>query len=439
MMNLVTGLVSSSRRNSVDLEWEMASAWQQKGRLDRAIAGYEKVLAVQPNHTSALLALSLLMLEREQLPQAWTLFQQAAESTPNSDELQYSLIQAISKSNPQNPAKRWINEWNKPISQPISGYTALLPVPGDLPVFTQIALDVFSRQNPQHLVEILVVPDQLTPRFLELIKHWSQSFSTVPVRVVDPSFPAKLLLWNRNPHVNYWVQLVSGSNAVRTTHALLHDADLFITEPDFAKNHYESCAQKQLACLGASPVWDRWYQEHGLEHLVSTWEMMFSVEWLRSFQPLEHIGHEGVIAGKRHVFDVTLYPQCQTPPDRIDRHTQEWGFIHFNYVIGTYRFFLASKSPFEDEFFRILLIRLLIDACDSSDWNYEVPVLSELSQGLSEPANRVTYLQEKTRSHYKNFRLKLQQLINSGLLSTQKAANLSEAVRPFDQALSDSL
>ncbi len=61
-----------------------------------------------------------------------------------------------------------------------------------------------------------------------------------------------------------------------------------------------------------------------------------------------------------------LWPQCQTPPEQIERHQQEWGFIHFSHVVSTYRRFQQSKEAFEDSYFRILLIRLLIDAYDQS-------------------------------------------------------------------------
>jgi hypothetical protein len=37
------------------------------------------------------------------------------------------------------------------------GYTALLPVPADLPVFLQIALKSLLTQDRKHLAEILVI------------------------------------------------------------------------------------------------------------------------------------------------------------------------------------------------------------------------------------------------------------------------------------------
>lgn len=52
---------------------------------------------------------------------------------------------------------KWLYaRWSKPVVEPIPGYTILLMVPGDLPVFLKIALEMCITQNPEHLVETLV-------------------------------------------------------------------------------------------------------------------------------------------------------------------------------------------------------------------------------------------------------------------------------------------
>ena len=331
---------------------------------------------------------------------------------------------------------KWLyGQWSKPVVEPIPGYTLLMPVPGDLPVFIKIALDVCATQDPEHLVETLVLPDKLIKGFPELLETWAKNYSISPIRLVNLQPLEQLLTrYQNNPGTNHWLQLVRGVEVVRTTHALLHDADLFMTERGFMKTHYETCAEAHLACLGVSPVWDAWYQEQGLNHLTATWEMIFNVAWLRSFQPWQHRGHDDTLDGKQHTFDTTLWPQCKTPPEQVGRHQREWGFIHFNYVVSTYRWFQQSKGSYEDNHFRLLLVRLLIDAYDRSGWFYEVPSLDDLAKGITDKSLRVTYLQEKTRQHYPEFRSKLQQLIESGLLDDEKASILHDGVRPFDRA-----
>lgn len=331
---------------------------------------------------------------------------------------------------------RWFyRRWDEAVVEPTNGYTVLLPVPGDLPVFLKIALEVCTTQDPEHLYEILVIPDKSIQGFSELLEKWIRNYSISPTRLINLKFPEQLITrYQNDPNSNHFLQIIRGTNQVKTTHALLHDADLFITEPSFMKTHYEVCTKSNLACLGVSPVWDSWYEEQGIDHLVATWELMFETAWVRSFQPWKHRGHNDIIIGKQHTFDTTLWPQCQTSPERISRHQKEWGFIHFNYVISTYRWFQRSKSSFEDIHFRLLLIRLLINAYDRSGWSYKVPLLDELKKGITDKSNRVTYLSEQTQQNYSEFRSKLGKLIESGLIDDEKSSILSDGVQPFDRA-----
>jgi hypothetical protein len=331
--------------------------------------------------------------------------------------------------------KNLYEQWQVPETNFIPGYSILIMVPGDLPVFLKIALEVCATQNPEYQVETFVVPDTIVPGTLENFENLIQNYRSSPVRLVQLK-PSELLLTRQaiGPHVNCWLQFIRGSEQVRTTHALWHDADLFITEADFLRKHYEMCVKQNLACLGVNKSWDRWYQANGYDHIVSTWELMFSIQWLRSFSPWYHRGHENNIAGKTHIFDITLWPQCHTPPEQIGRHEQELGFVHFNYVICTYRWFQQHKGPYEDEYFRLLLIRLLINAFDSANWPYELPSLADLYKGIEDSSMPVTYLQDFTRRQYKGFRVKLQRLLDSGLLDDQKLSIIDTGVQPFDES-----
>ncbi|NJL63995.1 MAG: hypothetical protein HC903_21880 [Methylacidiphilales bacterium] len=330
---------------------------------------------------------------------------------------------------------KWLySNWETSSDRPTPGYTILLPVPGDLPVFLKIALEICSNQKPDNLVETIVIPDQSVPGFKELLQEWTKDYSISPIRLVNPK-PLEQFIsaYKNHPHHNYASQVIRGINATRSTHALLHDADLFITKDTFLNIHYEKCSNFHLSCLGVSPVWDSWYKEQGICHLTATWELIFDVNWARSFKPWEHRGHDNEIDGKPHTFDVTLLPQCKTSPELVQYHQEEWGFVHFNYVICTYRWFQKSKGSFEDDSFRILLIRSLINAFDKSDWKYDVPELDELVRGITDKSNCVTYTQQRTRENYVEFRSKLQTLIDSQLLNEEKASILTDSVGDFDK------
>ena len=325
--------------------------------------------------------------------------------------------------------------WSPLPDDPIPGYTLLLPVPGDLPVFLKMALDVCSRQDLEHLADALVVPDHTTPQFEDRVADWTGSCAIRSLRLVKLQPQDRLFVEKLNhPHLNYWLQLTRGVMATRTTHAVLHDADLVMTNPSFLKTHYESCLGRQLACLGVSPVWDPWFRQRGINHVVATWEMIFELSWWRSFEPWQHMGHDDTLNGEQHEFDITLWPQCKTAPERIGLRSEEKGFIHFNYVISAYRWFQQSTSSVEDQYFRLLLIRLLIDAYDAAGWRYELPELGDMIRGLTDPTNRVTYTDAATPQHYAPFRSKIRRLLESGLLDAHAVSVIKDGLAPFDRA-----
>lgn len=315
------------------------------------------------------------------------------------------------------------------------GYTILLPVPGDLPVFLKLALHVCAAQRMTTRVETLVIPDKPSDAFTGVYEDCRSRWPDERLRLITlPWFDALVTRTLNNPSKNHWLQLVAGIDQSATTHVLMHDADLFVSESDFIESHYQHCVANQFDCLGVSKVWDPWYDEHGYDYLAATWEMIARVEWLRAFPPAMHRGHTGPIDDTTHVFDTTLRAQCKTPRERIGRHDREFGFVHFNYVISTYRAFQNQKGTFADDDHRILLIRLLIDAFDDSDWTYDVPSVVSLVEGIKSEHVPVTRATDKARASYPGFRAKLEELLRSTLLTAEQVSAMEQSIAPFDQA-----
>lgn len=333
--------------------------------------------------------------------------------------------------------KTFYSHWPR-LSEPRKdGYTLLLLIPGDLPVFLKIVLEVCKRQDPTHCVDAIVIPDQPSANFRAIFDRFQADWQGPPLRLAELN-PGESFLTKRfnNPHINCWLQITKGIGAAKTTHALWHDADLFINDADFLRRHYELCEQGKLACMGVSPAWDKFFSEHGYDYLTSTWELMINVEWMRQWAPWEHRGQWRQLAGVDHEFDILFWAQCQTPRESVGRHDGAHSFVHFNYVIATYRWFQLSTGPFEDHRFRLLLVRMLINAFDDSGWVYEVPHIPELASGLRDGTQRVTYLTEETRDNYPEFRQKLTQLLASDLLDAAKKNRISADIAAFDDYFS---
>lgn len=313
------------------------------------------------------------------------------------------------------------------------GYSLLVPVPGDLPVFLELALSVLATQHAAGRVETLVVPDLLTPQVRSVVDRrepeWQGPLRVVPLRRPEREMLPRL----RKPVRNYGAQLFAGVSASTASHVVLHDADLFLMSPELLDERVALATAEGLDVLGADPVWDGWYAQHGLE-LAATWEMVARTDWLRSFPPSMHMGHEGELEGMTHSFDVTLRPQCVADPRRR-RVVRSDDIVHFNYVISTYRWFQRASGTFVDDQFRLLLIRLFVDIFAEEEFDYALPTLDELAAGLTDPAAPVSYplADADRRQGYAAFRSRLTRILEGPWTPPATATVLASQLVPFDR------
>ena len=256
---------------------------------------------------------------------------------------------------------RYARWGRRPGAGTTSGYSLVLPVPGDLPVFLELALAVCRLQDPTSRLETLVVPDLCTPEMRAIVEanapDWPGRLELLPLPALDRLVLPRL----GDPSRNHGAQLIRGVTRARGSHVILHDADLFMMDPDAHSQEFELALVGNLDVVGVSPAWDPWFAGHGRE-LVATWEQCGRVSWYRSFPPHRHMGHDAVAHGELHTFDNTFWPQLNTPQAQLsvgaglaDR------IVHFNYTIGTYRRYRRRRDSFRDTEFRILLIRMFVE------------------------------------------------------------------------------
>lgn len=312
------------------------------------------------------------------------------------------------------------------------GYGLLVPVPGDLPVFLELALQVLGTQTSDQRVETLVIPDVLTPEVERVVARHRGSWAG-DLQILPLPHPERVLLPRmRNPARNYGVQLLTGVAHSRAEYLVLHDADLFLMAPGLLEERVARARRDQLDVLGADPVWDVWFAQRGLE-LAATWEMTVRTDWLRSFPPSMHMGHDGELNGEKHTFDVTLRPQAVADPSRREV-VQSDDIVHFNYVISTYRHFQRSRGGIADDRFRLLLIRLFIDIFAREEFEYGVPPLRELARGLGDGEAPVTYprADDSTREVYQDFRGKLARILSGPWTGQAGEVSLGAQLSAFD-------
>ena len=320
------------------------------------------------------------------------------------------------------------------------GYSVLLPVPHDLPVFFKLAMQTVQRQSADHRVDILVIPDTPTAKFRQvyeavyasLPKALRQEMSLVEMSAKDRFFRR---IGSRKEH---YLQTVNGIMRAKGQQVLMHDADAFILSDTFFDRMYQDCVERKLSVLGVNPIWDDWYRDRNYDHLVATWEMMCSQQWARRFAPSAFRGHVNTLPNEApHSFDNYCYAQCQTAPQEIGLFEGEVEFVHFNHVIRTYRLFSQAKANNEtyvDEHFRLVLIRLLVELFDQeSAADYDLPTMGDLYQSLVGQNDAVSFISEDSEHEYRKFRTKLNQLLGSVYLNDAQRDEVAAMLQPFDQ------
>lgn len=269
------------------------------------------------------------------------------------------------------------------------GYTLLLPVPGDLPVFTRLALDTIRRQHSDHRLGTLVISDLPSRAVRALVEERSTDWGDLRYMTAGPVVRGLLRRLN-DPGRFHGVQLVVGTSRASGSHIVLHDADAILLEDHFVESQYDYTVRSRAVAVGVHPLWDA--ELRGVRpDLVATWEMCARTDWLRSVPPYRHLAHESSVPGLGdHVLDTTVYAQLRTAPGSLALHGGDSGFVHFNYVVSTYRKFQATmrRESFEDDSFRLLFIRVLAEALGVLD-NGDLPTLAEFEQGLGKLPGRV--------------------------------------------------
>lgn len=312
------------------------------------------------------------------------------------------------------------------------GYTLLLPVPGDIPVFVELALRVCGEQAAEHRVRTLVVSDRPSPAIEAIVDRARAGWSGTLDLAYLPRPERWMLPYMKSGSRNHGMQLVAGVSASTTTHVVLHDADLFLLDPHLLESQYRTCRDRQLHCLGVCPVWDAWFADRGLR-LAATWEMVASVPWLRSYPPYRQIGHDSELAGERHTFDTTLYAQALTPASKVDWVDRGQDLVHFNYVITTYRNFQRHGSGFADDHFRLLLIALFIHLFSSQPPPEDLPPLADLATGVGRAGAAVRYPRDPDHaSAWADFRGRLDRMLAAPYLDRAAVARATEALAVFD-------
>jgi hypothetical protein len=314
------------------------------------------------------------------------------------------------------------------------GYTLLVPTPSDLPVFIEITIDVISKQNQSWLKEIIVVPDWPSKKFEAYFEGRKDHIHSVPMRLVNIDLKDKLA-WKLTKSVNtrHFTQLIKAVDSLKTKHAIIHDADLFLIPGNFLLEQYLHCRDNNLNVYGLDIR--KSFARDDRKEFVATWEMTFSTKWFLSFRPSKHKGQLTKVNGIYQEYDTTLLPQYLTDVSKISWRNRENEYFHFNYTICGYRCFI-NKIDYKPSYsLTLFLIRTLIDAFGLMEWNYhQVPEhieFIEMRHGLKE------LLADKNngRRLVQDFFKKIDGILKNNIFSAEKAHFIERRANELIQAI----
>ena len=80
---------------SAAVEFKLAQLWQDKGKQERALAGYHRVLELEPDHMQAHVELVTLLLRLNRVPETIVAARHALDLFPNGAKLHKSFVQAL--------------------------------------------------------------------------------------------------------------------------------------------------------------------------------------------------------------------------------------------------------------------------------------------------------------------------------------------------------
>ncbi len=321
--------------------------------------------------------------------------------------------------------------WGAVPAPSVPGYALLVPVPGDLPFFVDIALAVCRTQTAAARVETLVVPDRWTPGFAASLERASAGWPG-ELRALRLALPERAVLPRlADPGRNHGAQIIAALRRVRASHIVLHDADLFALDPALHDAQHARTVADDLDALGVDPAWDPWFAARG-RRLAATWEMSARTAWLRSFPPHRLMSHDAVVDGERHTFDTSFWPQLMTDPARIAVADVSGSLVHFNHLISTYRYYQDHRGSFHDGGFRLLVLRVLVDAFAGPGEDHGVPSADQLVAGLAGGPGRVRY-EPGDAAAYRTTRADLETALEGPWSSPERRGRTAELLRAFDQ------
>ena len=312
------------------------------------------------------------------------------------------------------------------------GYSIIIPIPEDMPFLALLAMEGLRSINTEHCGQIIIVGDGHGTDNGKVLRETVSQFNDPRIELVlFSNLDRSVIRRMTSPH---WLTIVYGTNQSRCSYAFLHDSDAFFLENDCIERTYDYCKKNRLYTTGVNARWDNFFKTIGYQ-IPGTWQMMFSVPWLRGHKPWMVRGRRLATPHGVNEFDTLLYPQyLDYGSGKVGVMPNPPMYSHFNGTIVTYRAWRrVMEKPVVDELFRLLLLSILERVVPSTDSKRLLPDVDVLARGLKGADCLIRYDTKNCVRNYREFRDQMSELCRSPTFAGERTAAINSMLIPFDE------
>ena len=306
-----------------------------------------------------------------------------------------------------------------------------MPMPEDMPFLLRLSLEGIKHTNTDKCGQILIVGDGFGHDRGTALKNVAEEFSDPRIEMVLFSHLDRAVV--RQIGDVHWLTVIYGTNSVRYAYAFLHDADAFFLDRDCIEQTFRYCVDNGVYTTGVDARWDPFYERIGYQ-IPGTWQMMFSVSWLRRHKPWMVRGRILATPHGINTFDTLLYPQyLDYSSGKVGVMPNAPKYVHFSGTIATYRAWKrANGRHVVDELFRLLLLSILEHILPAADGKRLLPRMDDLALGLKDSTCPIRYDTLDCAKNYGQFRVQISELCGSSVFAGARAESINSLLLPFD-------
>ncbi len=238
------------------------------------------------------------------------------------------------------------------MERPAEGYTIVIGVPWRLWPLVDIPLVSLERSDRARCAEVILAIDA-TPGMMRkmfgagAVERTLERFGGLRPRALHygarQRWASAIVRWN---WVDCWLTWVMGLAETRTRHALLHDFDAVVVDPEFLERHYDLALRTGSPFVGLRK--DGSYASFGGDTALMTIELLVDAAMVRErFRPVDLFNRVRRWRGMRIECDILRDVQLRSAETPVVHELSVEQLVHPSQLVSHWRLLgRPRKAPF---------------------------------------------------------------------------------------------